>query len=86
VRSTIELARNLGLRTVAEGIEDRPTLEQIRSLGCELAQGYHISRPLPALELVNWWDLNTNGDRMPMRPRIVPSPSVSSLDPAVRWA
>jgi len=86
VRSTIELARNLGLRTVAEGIEDRPTLEQIRSLGCELAQGYHISRPLPALELVNWWDLNTNGDRVPMRPRIVPSPSVSSLDPAVRWA
>jgi diguanylate cyclase (GGDEF)-like protein len=86
VRSTIELARNLGLRTVAEGIEDRPTLEQIRGLGCELAQGYHISRPLPALELVNWWDLNTSGERTPMRARILPSPSVSSLDPAVRWA
>ena len=48
VRSTIELAHNLGLRTVAEGIEDAFTFERLRALGCELAQGFHLSEPLPA--------------------------------------
>ncbi len=42
VRSTIELAHNLGLRTVAEGIEDAFTFERLRALGCELAQGFHM--------------------------------------------
>ena len=56
VRSTIELAHNLGLRTVAEGIEDAFTFERLRALGCELAQGFHMSRPLPAAGLVSWWD------------------------------
>jgi diguanylate cyclase (GGDEF)-like protein len=55
VRSTIELARNLGLRTVAEGIEDADTLERITELGCELGQGFHISHPLPVAELDRWW-------------------------------
>lgn len=56
VRSTIELAHNLGLRTVAEGIEDEFTFERLRALGCELAQGFHLSKPLPASGLVSWWD------------------------------
>ena len=56
VRSTIELAHNLGLRTVAEGIEDSFTFERLRGLGCELAQGFHMSKPLPASSLLNWWD------------------------------
>jgi diguanylate cyclase (GGDEF)-like protein len=55
VRSTIELARNLGLRTVAEGIEDQETLERVRDLGCELAQGYYMSKPIPFNELERWW-------------------------------
>ena len=59
VRSTIELAHNLGLRTVAEGIEDAFTFERLRALGCELAQGFHMSKPLPATSLVSWWDLHT---------------------------
>jgi EAL domain-containing protein (putative c-di-GMP-specific phosphodiesterase class I) len=54
VRSTVELARNLGLQVVAEGIEDRPTWDRLVSLGCDLAQGFHISRPLPAPELCEW--------------------------------
>jgi len=58
VRSTIELAHNLGLRTVAEGIEDAYTFERLRALGCELAQGFHMSKPLPAAALLNWWDHN----------------------------
>jgi diguanylate cyclase (GGDEF)-like protein len=59
VKSTIELARNLGLRTVAEGIEDAATLQRLAGLGVELAQGYHLSRPLPAGEFICWWDEQT---------------------------
>jgi diguanylate cyclase (GGDEF)-like protein len=58
VRSTIELAHNLGLRTVAEGIEDSFTFERLRALGCELAQGFHMSKPLSAANLVTWWDVH----------------------------
>jgi diguanylate cyclase (GGDEF)-like protein len=60
VRSTIELAHNLGLRTVAEGIEDAFTFERLRALGCELAQGFHMSKPLPAHALLSWWDLHVD--------------------------
>jgi diguanylate cyclase (GGDEF)-like protein len=54
VRSTIDLAGNLGLTVVAEGVEDRETLEQLTRLGCDQAQGYFISRPLPPAELSAW--------------------------------
>jgi EAL domain-containing protein (putative c-di-GMP-specific phosphodiesterase class I) len=52
VRSTIELAHNLGLQLVAEGVEDQETLELLAALGCDLVQGYHLARPMPADELV----------------------------------
>jgi EAL domain-containing protein (putative c-di-GMP-specific phosphodiesterase class I) len=51
VRSTIELGYALGLRVVAEGIEDVATLQLVSQLGCDLAQGYYISKPKPAPEL-----------------------------------
>jgi diguanylate cyclase (GGDEF)-like protein len=51
VRSTIDLAHALGLRVVAEGVEDEASLELLAQLGCDLAQGYLISKPLPAPEL-----------------------------------
>ena len=54
VRSTIELGHNLGLRVVAEGVEDEETLHELRRLGCDEAQGYHLSRPVPAAELERW--------------------------------
>jgi diguanylate cyclase (GGDEF)-like protein len=47
VRSIIELSHNLGRRVIAEGIEDAATLEKLGLLGCDMAQGYHIGRPLP---------------------------------------
>lgn len=47
VRSIIELARNLGLQTVAEGVEDSEVLEMLATMGCEAVQGYHIARPAP---------------------------------------
>jgi len=56
VRSTVDLGRNLGFQVVAEGIEDEEALEALRSLGCGLGQGFHISPPLPAEELITWLD------------------------------
>jgi PAS domain S-box-containing protein len=52
--SVLELAEKLGLETVGEGVEDAADLERLRTLGCTLAQGYHIARPMPAAELGPW--------------------------------
>jgi diguanylate cyclase (GGDEF)-like protein/PAS domain S-box-containing protein len=54
VRSTIDLGRNLGLGVVAEGVEDAEVLERLRDLGCDVAQGYLMSAPIPAGELTAW--------------------------------
>jgi diguanylate cyclase (GGDEF)-like protein len=54
VRSTIDLGHNLGLRVVAEGVEDEQALEWLTEHGCDLVQGYGISRPLPAARLPDW--------------------------------
>ena len=54
VRSTIDLGRNLGLRVVAEGVENDDILAQLRELGCPVAQGFAISRPLPEPAFVDW--------------------------------
>jgi EAL domain-containing protein (putative c-di-GMP-specific phosphodiesterase class I) len=48
VRSTINLGHDLGLKVVAEGVEDEATLARLAALGCDLAQGYHFAKPLPA--------------------------------------
>ena len=54
VRSTIDLARNLGLDVVAEGVESESVLEALVDLRCSSAQGYYLSRPLPSAELDLW--------------------------------
>jgi diguanylate cyclase (GGDEF)-like protein/PAS domain S-box-containing protein len=54
VRSTIDLGHNLGLRVVAEGVETAETAALLGQLGCDLAQGFHISYPLPAAQLGPW--------------------------------
>jgi diguanylate cyclase (GGDEF)-like protein len=54
VRSTVDLARNLGLRMVAEGVEDQATWDALAAMGCELAQGYHLARPMPAEQATAW--------------------------------
>jgi diguanylate cyclase len=51
VRSTVQLGRNLGLRVLAEGVEDEAIWRAVQALGCDLAQGYHLGRPVPASEL-----------------------------------
>ena len=54
VHSTIELAHNLGLSVVAEGVEDRETLELLATLGCDTGQGFYFGHPLPTGELEDW--------------------------------
>jgi diguanylate cyclase len=54
VASTIQLARALGLRTVAEGVEDAPTAAELVAMGVTALQGYHIARPMPAAEVLDW--------------------------------
>jgi EAL domain-containing protein (putative c-di-GMP-specific phosphodiesterase class I) len=54
VRSTIDLARNLGLDVVAEGVESAEAWNDLATLGCDTAQGFFMSRALPAAELERW--------------------------------
>ena len=76
VRSTIDLCRNLGLAVVAEGVETEGAFAQLQALGCDEAQGFLMSRPVPAEALTAWLadrtvqvqaarphELTTRGDR-----------------------
>jgi len=65
VRSTIDLGRNLGLEVVAEGVETEPIWETLRELGCTIAQGYFLSRPVPPDELGKWLQLRRRSARDP---------------------
>jgi diguanylate cyclase (GGDEF)-like protein len=56
VRSTIEMGHNLGLRVVAEGVEDDAALHLLRSWKCDVVQGYGISRPLGRADVLSWLD------------------------------
>jgi EAL domain-containing protein (putative c-di-GMP-specific phosphodiesterase class I)/FixJ family two-component response regulator len=54
IRSVVELGHSLGLKTTAEGVEDAQTLEFLKSLRCDLAQGYFIAKPLSAEDALKW--------------------------------
>ena len=54
VRSTIDLAHNLGLKVTAEGVEDKATLDLLAELGCDRIQGFHLGYPLPAIGFDSW--------------------------------
>ncbi|MDO8596939.1 MAG: EAL domain-containing protein, partial [Sulfuricaulis sp.] len=56
VRATVVLAHDLGLKVVAEGVENQATWDRLAALGCDVAQGYHISKPLPAEQFKEWLD------------------------------
>jgi diguanylate cyclase (GGDEF)-like protein len=61
-RTTIDLARHLDLCVVAEGIETAEVAERLVQVGCKTGQGYFISRPLPAEELVAWLERRLAGE------------------------
>jgi len=67
VQSTIDLARNLGLIVVAEGVESEEAWGRLASFGCDLAQGYYLSRPVPPDVLTEW--LTDEGRVNPSAPR-----------------
>jgi diguanylate cyclase (GGDEF)-like protein len=54
VHSVVDLAHSLGLQVVAEGVEDEGTLQALGAIGCDLAQGFHLARPMPAGDLMPW--------------------------------
>jgi EAL domain-containing protein (putative c-di-GMP-specific phosphodiesterase class I) len=56
IRSIATLGTNLGLRIVAEGVEDQATLDELRTLGCDVAQGYFICPPLASDDLTRWME------------------------------
>jgi diguanylate cyclase (GGDEF)-like protein len=74
VRSIIELAGALGLRVVAEGVEDERTWRLLHAAGCHVAQGWFFARPLPAESLAGWLDRYR-----PLRPTAPP------MQPPIPW-
>jgi EAL domain-containing protein (putative c-di-GMP-specific phosphodiesterase class I) len=54
VKSMIDLAHDLGLTVVAEGIESEPLLQSLRGLGCDVGQGYHVGRPMRRQDFDRW--------------------------------
>ncbi|MDP3714407.1 MAG: bifunctional diguanylate cyclase/phosphodiesterase [Mycobacteriales bacterium] len=82
VRSVIDLGQNLGLRVVAEGVEDAGTLALLTELGCDLAQGYHLSRAMPLDELPAWHDAHqaarAGAGFTSQRPPVTPLPQAGA--------
>ncbi|MDT4988660.1 MAG: hypothetical protein QOI74_2754, partial [Micromonosporaceae bacterium] len=54
VHAVLDLARNLNLQVVAEGVEDQQTWDELSALGCDISQGFFFSKPLPPAELADW--------------------------------
>jgi diguanylate cyclase (GGDEF)-like protein/PAS domain S-box-containing protein len=61
VAATVDLGRHFGFELVAEGVEDQATLERLRAMGIHTGQGFHISRPLPADQVVPWLEARGAG-------------------------
>ena len=62
IKTMIAMGQDLGMLTIAEGVEDAETLTLLRKAGCDQAQGYHISRPIPADALLAWARAREPGD------------------------
>ncbi len=54
VRTTLNMGHNFSKAVVAEGVEDAATLKMLKEMGCDLAQGYHIARPMPGRDFIAW--------------------------------
>ena len=67
VRAIVDLGRHMGLEVVAEGVEDAATLELLDSIGCHLAQGWHVSRAMPLDDLLPWLRSRAGRGRGPLR-------------------
>jgi EAL domain-containing protein (putative c-di-GMP-specific phosphodiesterase class I) len=54
IRSTIDMAHNLGLTVVAEGVENKETLSNLSQLKCDFVQGYYVAQPMLSEDLIKW--------------------------------
>ncbi len=73
VRSTIELAHNLGLNVIAEGVESKVIMDRLRELGCDTAQGYYFCRPISGQACTKW--LRESDWGMPLPAKAKPNQS-----------
>ena len=65
VRSTIDLAHNLGLKAVAEGVESEEVWDKLKAMGCDSAQGYYMSKPLTPEKFTEWIQSSPWGFTLP---------------------
>jgi diguanylate cyclase (GGDEF)-like protein len=86
VRSTIDLGHNLGLQVVAEGVETDEVLDHLRALGCDLAQGYGICRPVSLDALVEWLESEAAPQPMDSVPRVRRLAAAGALRPSLMTA
>jgi len=70
VRSIIDLAHNLGVKVVAEGVEDEATMSLLTEYGCDEVQGFHFGRPMPGDDLPAWLETSPFGS--PRRLHVAP--------------
>ncbi|MGF1662690.1 MAG: putative bifunctional diguanylate cyclase/phosphodiesterase [Kineosporiaceae bacterium] len=84
VTSAVQLAHALGLVLVAEGVEDEETMESLRRIGCDFVQGYHLSRPLPAAAVLDWFE--RRGGATVVAPAPSPAAGVAVMPPRPRGA
>ncbi|MCC6406835.1 MAG: EAL domain-containing protein, partial [Planctomycetes bacterium] len=64
VQGIIELSHTLGLEVAAEGVEDQVSLDLLGAFGCDVVQGYHLGRPMPAQRYTEWrgdWESRPRG-------------------------
>jgi EAL domain-containing protein (putative c-di-GMP-specific phosphodiesterase class I) len=78
LRATIDLAHQLGLTVVAEGVEDDAAMVRLAALGCEHVQGYGIGKPIPHEQFLQWLSQHRGGGR----PTVVPIVDARAGDPA----
>ena len=82
VRATVDLGRNLGLRVVAEGVETAGVWDQLRALGCDVAQGYFLSRPMPEAEATRWLAARTDRSASLVEEPAGPEQEPAPVEPA----
>lgn len=55
IKAAVMLAQNMGIKGIAEGVETREIYDYLAGIGCDMAQGYFISRPLPPMDFEKWY-------------------------------
>ena len=66
VQATILMAHSLGMKVVAEGVENAASLQLLKEMACDSVQGYHLARPMDPAQLENWLENNDAAYRMPV--------------------